>query len=169
MCRLIAGWLAKNSHASSHDRSRISAMFLPRNVMSSVSRLYRAPLQTSHGTYTSGRKCISILIVPSPAHASQRPPFTLKLNRPCWYPRIFDAGVRGRIRPRRATDRRLVDVDDLVERVGAVDALVLPRHRARAVDPLHQRVEEDVVDERALPAAAHAGDRDEAPERDADV
>ena len=57
-------------------------MFLPLNVMSSVSRLYRAPLHTSHGTYTSGRKCISILIVPSPAHASQRPPFTLNENRP---------------------------------------------------------------------------------------
>ena len=31
-----------------------------------VSRLYLAPLQTSHGTYTSGKKCISIFIMPSP-------------------------------------------------------------------------------------------------------
>src|SRR5262249_56111335 len=51
--------------------------------------LYRAPLQTSHGTYTSGRKCISILIVPSPEHASHRPPFTLNENRPGWYPRTL--------------------------------------------------------------------------------
>ena len=34
------------------------------------------------GTYTSGRKCISTLISPSPWQASQRPPFTLKLKRP---------------------------------------------------------------------------------------
>ena len=34
------------------------------------------------GTYTSGRKCISILMIPSPEQASQRPPFTLKLNLP---------------------------------------------------------------------------------------
>src|SRR5947207_800995 len=93
MCRLMAGWLEKNSHASSHERSRISATFLPRNVMSSVSRLYRAPLHTSHGTYTSGRKCISILIVPSPAHASERPPFTLKLKRPRRSPRTRDSCV----------------------------------------------------------------------------
>jgi hypothetical protein len=41
------------------------------------------------GQYTSGRNCISILIVPSPAHASQRPPLTLKENRPGWQPRTF--------------------------------------------------------------------------------
>jgi hypothetical protein len=39
MWRVIAGWLPKNSSASSHDRSSTSAMFLPLNVMSSVSRL----------------------------------------------------------------------------------------------------------------------------------
>src|SRR5438309_132446 len=78
MWRAITGWLAKNSRASSHGRSSTSAMFLPLNVMSRVSRLYRAPLHTSHGTYTSGRKCISILMVPSPAHDEpvvvRRPP-----------------------------------------------------------------------------------------------
>ena len=47
-----------------------------------VSRLYRLPLQTSQGTYTSGRKCISILMRPSPEQASQRPPFVLKEKRP---------------------------------------------------------------------------------------
>jgi len=49
-----------------------------------VSVLYLAPWQTSHGTYTSGRNCISILIVPSPEQASQRPPLTLNENRPGW-------------------------------------------------------------------------------------
>ena len=78
----MVGWLAKNASASSHDMSRTSAMFLPLKVTSSVSRLYRAPPHTSHGTYTSGRKCISILMVPSPAQASQRPPRTLNEKRP---------------------------------------------------------------------------------------
>ena len=40
--------------------------------------------RSNPATYTSGRKFISILIVPSPEHASQRPPLTLKLKRPGW-------------------------------------------------------------------------------------
>ena len=58
-----------------------------------MSRLYRLPWHTSQSTYTSGRKFISILIVPSPEHASQRPPLTLKLKRPGWYPRALASGV----------------------------------------------------------------------------
>src|SRR5882672_8376941 len=40
----------------------------------------------------SGRKCISILMIPSPWQASQRPPLTLKLKRPGPYPRTFAFG-----------------------------------------------------------------------------
>jgi hypothetical protein len=40
-------------------------------------------------TYTSDKKFISIFKTPSPEQASHRPPFTLKLNRPGLYPRIF--------------------------------------------------------------------------------
>ena len=56
-------------------------MLLPLYLTSRVSRLYRLPLQTSQGTKTSGRKCISIFRMPSPSQASQRPPRTLKENR----------------------------------------------------------------------------------------
>ena len=35
----MAGWLAKNSSASSHGMSSTSEMFRPLNVMSRVSRL----------------------------------------------------------------------------------------------------------------------------------
>ena len=45
-------------------------------------RSTRLPPQASHGTYTSGRKCISIWMIPSPLQFSQRPPLTLKLKRP---------------------------------------------------------------------------------------
>src|SRR5699024_10244624 len=57
------------------------------------SRLYRFPSHTSQGTYTSGRKCISIFKIPSPRHASHLPPLTLKLKRPFLYPRIFASFV----------------------------------------------------------------------------
>ena len=55
--------------------------------------MYRLPSHTSHGTYTSGKKCISILMMPSPLQASQRPPLTLKLKRPFWYPLILASFV----------------------------------------------------------------------------
>ena len=42
---------------------------------------------------------------------------------------VEHAGVRGRVRTRRAPDRRLVDVDDLVEVLGAFDGLVPARAR----------------------------------------
>ena len=79
---------------------------------------------------------------------------------------VEHAGVRGRVRARRAADRRLVHVDDLVDRVDALHCAVLPGRLLRLVDPLHHGRQEDVPDERALPAARHARHRDEAPERD---
>src|SRR5579872_2056567 len=37
-------------------------------------------------------------MVPSPAHVSQRPPLTLKENRPGWYPRTLDSGTSAKSR-----------------------------------------------------------------------
>src|SRR5437899_1299513 len=48
--------------------------------------------------------------------------------------RVEHAGVGGGVRPRRAADRRLVDVDDLVEELVAVDSAMPPRHHLRPVD-----------------------------------
>ena len=78
----IRGTFSKNSHASSTVISRTSYMLLPLYFTSRVSLLYLLPLQTSQGTYTSARKCISILIIPSPLQASHLPPDTLKENLP---------------------------------------------------------------------------------------
>ena len=58
-----------------------SPIDLPRHVIASVSSLKRAPPQTSHSTFTSGRKLISIVRTPWPSQASQRPPAVLKENR----------------------------------------------------------------------------------------
>ena len=47
-----------------------------------VAALKRLPSQASHLTYTSDKKCISILRTPSPWQDSHRPPLTLNENRP---------------------------------------------------------------------------------------
>src|SRR5690606_26118537 len=82
---------------------------------------------------------------------------------------VEHARVRRGVRPRRAADRRLVDVHDLVEVLEARDALVLARHRARAVELLRKHLVEDVVDERRLAGSAHARDGREDAERDLGV
>src|SRR5699024_7651055 len=80
----IFGIFSKNSTPSSTVISSISDIFFPLYFTCKVSLLYLLPLHTSHGTYTSGKKCISTLTVPSPLQASHLPPFTLKLNLPFW-------------------------------------------------------------------------------------
>ena len=93
--------------------------------------------------------------------------------------------VRRRVRARRAADRRLVDVDDLVDVLGArrcgrsarrstcessslvlvvLVGFVAVRRVAGA-----QPVQQDVVDQRDFARAADAGDADEQAERDLDV
>jgi hypothetical protein len=58
-----------------------SPMCLPFQRTISVSALKRVPRQTSQGTFTSGRKLISIFCTPWPSQASQRPPAVLKEKR----------------------------------------------------------------------------------------
>ena len=78
-------------------------------------------------------------------------------------------GVRRRVRARRAADRRLVDVDHLVEALDPLDRLVVARLRARVVEPVGERLVDDLVDERRLARAGHARDADELAERELDV
>ena len=77
------------------------------------------------------------------------------------------AGVGRGVGARRAADRRLVDVDDLVEMADAVESAVHAGMLARIVEPLGQRLVERLDDQRALAAARHAGDAGEGAERDA--
>ena len=56
-------------------------MLASRHDTASVSELKRRPPQTSHSTLTSGRKLISMVCMPCPAHASQRPPAVLNEKR----------------------------------------------------------------------------------------
>ena len=75
-------------------------------------------------------------LVPWPWHASQRPPLTLKLNRPGFVAADFGfarfgenladfveyAGVGRGIAARRAADGALVDLDHLVDFADAVES-----------------------------------------------
>ena len=76
------------------------------------------------------------------------------------------AGIGRGVRARRAADRRLVDVDDLVEEFQALDAVVVGRMLARAHDAARRRLEQRLDQEGRLAAARNAGDGGEDAERD---
>ena len=78
----MLGMLAKNSTASSTSICSTSPMLLPRQETARVSGLKRAPWQTSQGTFTSGRKLISMVRMPWPSQAGQRPSPVLNEKRP---------------------------------------------------------------------------------------
>ena len=61
--------------------------------------------------------------------------------------------VGRRVRARRPADRRLVDVDHLVERLDPLDARVLAGLRAHPVEPVRERLVDDLVHERRLARA----------------
>ena len=80
-----------------------------------------------------------------------------------------EVDVGGRVRARRAADRLLVDVDHLVEDVDPLDRGVLTGLDAHLVEPVRERLVEDLVHERRLARAGDAGDGDELADRDLDV
>src|SRR5262245_38456181 len=78
------------------------------------------------------------------------------------------AGIGRWVRARGAADRRLVDVDDLVELLDAFDLVVFARHLARAVELAGDRAVEGLDEEGGLAAAGDAGHRGEQAERNVD-
>ncbi len=158
-------------------------MFLSFHVMSSVSRLYARALadlarhvHVGQEVHLDLDRAVALARLAAAALDVEREPARL-VAADLRFLRggeqradlVEHAGVGGGVRAGRAADRRLVDVDDLVDVLRALDLLVPARHFARPVDLLHQRGVQDVADERALAAAAHAGDGDETPERKLDV
>ena len=65
-------------------------------------------------------------------------------------------------------DRRLVDVDHLVDVLEALHLAVQAGRHLGVVDVLHQRAHEDVVDQAGFTRPGHAGDAHERAERNAD-
>ncbi len=82
---------------------------------------------------------------------------------------VEDPGVGGGVGAGGAADRRLVDVDHLVEPLHADQPAVSSRQVAGAVQPVVQRLGEDVVDQRRLPAPGDSGDRHQHPQWELDV
>src|SRR4029079_3124389 len=76
------------------------------------------------------------------------------------------AGIGRRVRTRRAADRRLVDVDDLVDVLEPLDAVVRGGRKRGAVELACDRAVERVDEQRRLAAAGDAGDAGEEAERD---
>ena len=79
---------------------------------------------------------------------------------------VEHARVRRRVRARRAADRRLVDVHDLVDPLGALDAIVSARSILRPVQHRGEGAVENVVHERRLARSRDTGHAGEGPERD---
>jgi len=111
-----------------------------------------------------------IRLIPSPSHASQRPPLALKLKRPGVQPRarlsgqipeegpdrIERAGVGVGIRARRASDGRLVDGHEPVEALDPVDAVVWEGSLDAVMQTGRQRPAQGVVDQGRLAAAGRS-------------
>ena len=74
--------VSKKVTASSTSIFSTSPMDLPRHVTAKVSGLKRAPWQASQGTFTSGKKLISMVLRPWPSQVWHRPSPVLKLNLP---------------------------------------------------------------------------------------
>ena len=82
---------------------------------------------------------------------------------------VEQPGVGGRIGPGRAPDGGLVDVDDLVQELLPLQAVVSARPSLGPVQVAGQPVIEDLVDQGGLSAARHAGHRSEGPQREGHV
>src|SRR5439155_23201158 len=82
---------------------------------------------------------------------------------------VEDARVGGGIAAGCAADGRLVDHDHLVEQFLPADFPVRAGPFLRAEPVPEQRAAQDVIDERALARAAHAGDAGESADGDARV
>ena len=80
-----------------------------------------------------------------------------------------EVGVRRGVRARRPADRRLVDLDHLVEAVDALDGVVGARLRPRLQEPVRERLVDDLVDEGRLARARDARHADELGDRELDV
>jgi hypothetical protein len=119
------------------------------------------------------------LITPSPWHASQRPALDVERKPPRLVParpglgqpgepfadRGEGAGIGRRVAARRSPDRRLVDIDHLVEVLEALDAVMGGRCLRGAIEPSSHRLVERLDQQRRLAAAGHAADAGEKPER----
>ena len=169
----MRGTAPKSSDACSTVTSSASAMDMPPYFTSSVSRLYRRPLQASQVDEDVGQvKCISTRdIAVALVQASQRPPLSVEgeaARSVATGPSVRqsgvqvaqegeDAGVCGWIGPRRAPDWGLVDGDDLVDVVETLHPIALADGRRRVVELRARRGQKCVDHQAGLAAPTDAG------------
>src|SRR3954468_16837377 len=82
---------------------------------------------------------------------------------------VEQAGVGRGVRARRAADRRLVDLDDLVELLDALQPAVRAGPEPRPHQSRRAGLVEDLVDQRRFPGARYAGHTRQHAQRDLDV
>src|SRR5215467_1296633 len=83
--------------------------------------------------------------------------------------KIVESDIRRGIRPAVPPDRRLIDVDDFMDVLDSVDAVMLARQRARIHKPFPKRLVENLIDQSALSGSRSAGDRDHATQWERDI
>ena len=120
-----------------------------------------------------------VTIAPSPAHSSQRPPFTLKLKvagpkplalassvsaKSCRI-RIVNPHIRCRIGTRGSADGRLVNVNHVVHGLVALEGVVGAGENAAVITQRGQFFENDLIHERTFPGAGSARHADQQPQR----
>ena len=169
----MGGWFAKKSSASSHDMSSTSATVVP--LERDLERLAVVTGSTAHlaGHVHVGqevhldldRAVTRAAFAPTAAHvegeAARQVSADLGLGGLAeQLPNVVEkTRVRGGIRTGRAPDRRLVDRDDLVYELHALDRLVCARVGTSPVHLRQHRLEKDVVHERRLPRTGDSGHR----------
>ena len=157
-------------------------MFLPLNKISRVSRLYRSPaylawnidireevhLDLDRAVALAGLAASALHVEAEPARLVAANVGLVGLGEQLANV-VEDSRVGSGVRTRGPSDRRLVDGDDLVELLHAFDALVEAGRHLRGIDPLHQRPQEDLVDQGRLSRARDACDAHELAERELDA
>ncbi len=83
--------------------------------------------------------------------------------------RVERLGVRGRVRARGTPDRRLIDLDRLVEVLGPLDSVMEPRFPHHIPQPPGEASVQDLLSEGGLPRPGDAGDAREQPHGEPDV
>ena len=152
-------------------------MLLPLYRTCRVSRPNRFPWHTGQVTQTSARKSISSLFDPLPSQASHRPPRDVKA-KPAWrvaacfrlgHPReevanlVEQLDIGCRIRARSPTNRRLVDINHLVEMLEPLDPIVRAWLRDRSVQVARQCLAKNVSHQRAFTRTRDARHTDKKP------
>src|SRR5258708_5081783 len=122
---------AKNSSASSTGISSTSAMVLPLKRMSSVAAADRAAAALDVEAEAARLVTAGAGLLRAAEEVADH---------------VEQPRVGGRVRARRATDRRLVDLDDLVELLEPADLLMLSRALSRAVQPVRHGLVQHAVD-----------------------